>query len=89
MCWTGIENHGPYYAGGGVPTVDNEDSLVPFQNMAPPVFTPPLAVGSTAPGTFISEFGTVAMSSAESMNTLLSLDQRHFSSSAMYQVFAM
>jgi beta-mannosidase len=64
-----LETHGPYLHGGGFPAVNQAGGSL-FVTIPPSLF-PTYDIGPQIPGTFASEFGSVAMSSFESMSATL------------------
>eukprot|EP00463_Aulacantha_scolymantha_P006251 TRINITY_DN783_c1_g1_i1.p1 TRINITY_DN783_c1_g1~~TRINITY_DN783_c1_g1_i1.p1 ORF type:complete len:371 (+),score=60.07 TRINITY_DN783_c1_g1_i1:217-1329(+) len=65
-----IETHGPYQHGNGFPAVNGGNNLGLFDSLIP-IKISPTQMGPQYQNVFASEFGTVVMSSFESMSPLL------------------
>jgi hypothetical protein len=63
-----IEVHGPYRQGTGISSINPGGR---FYTFATPAFKPGATTGTHQPSVFVSEFGSVAMSSFESMSATL------------------
>lgn len=67
-----FEIHGPYQRADGFPTVNGDDAVQLFDPMMPNIFDNTTKVGLQYPSLFVSEFGSVGMSSFESMSATIS-----------------